>query len=182
MSRRRHELTDAQWEKIKDLLPGRKGDPGRTAADNRLFLDAIVYVLKTGIAWSDLPERYGKPNTVWKRFDRWCANGIWEKIAKALFDPDLEEIHLDSSSVKAHPVSSTGRRKPAEKRRRTQAALPGTQPRRTDNETTLCREQMRAAGASASDRRSKGRCSAGQGAAQSSRARDSPAHRGRCRL
>ena len=117
MSRRRHELTDAQWEKIKDLLPGKKGDPGRTAADNRLFLDAIVYVLKTGIPWSDLPERYGKPNTVWKRFDRWCANGIWEKIAKALSDPDLEEIHLDSSSVKAHPVSSTGRRQPAEKKK-----------------------------------------------------------------
>ena len=94
MSRRRHELTDAQWEKVKDLLPGKASDPGRTAADNRLFLDAVLYVLKTGIPWADLPERYGKPNTVWKRFDRWCANGIWEKLAKAHFDPDLEEIHL----------------------------------------------------------------------------------------
>jgi len=117
MSRRRHELTDAQWELVKDLLPGKTSDPGRTAADNCLFLDAVLYVLKTGIPWADLPERYGKPNTVWKRFDRWCANGIWEKLAKALSDPDLEEIHLDSSSVKAHPVSSTGRLQPNEKKK-----------------------------------------------------------------
>ncbi len=118
MKRRRHELTDAQWEKVKDLLPGKESDPGRTAADNRLFVDAVIYVLKTGIPWEDLPVRYGKPNTVWKRFDRWCAKGVWEKLAKALSDPDLEEIHLDSSSVKAHPVSSTGRRQPAEKKKK----------------------------------------------------------------
>lgn len=118
MSRRRHELTDAQWELVKDLLPGKASDPGRTGADNRLFLDAVLYVLKTGIPWADLPERYGKPNTVWKRFDRWCTNGIWEKLAKALSDPDLEEIHLDSSSVKAHPVSSTGRLQPHEKKKK----------------------------------------------------------------
>ena len=115
--RRRHELTDAQWELVKDLLPGKASDPGRTAGDNRLFLDAVLFVLKTGIPWADLPERYGKPNTVWKRFDRWCANGIWEKLTKALSDPDLEEIHLDSSSVKAHPVSSTGRLQRNEKKK-----------------------------------------------------------------
>ena len=70
---RRHALTDAQWERIKDLLPGRDGDPGRTAADNRLFVNAVLYILKTGIPWEDLPSRFGKPNSVWKRFDRWCA-------------------------------------------------------------------------------------------------------------
>ena len=57
--RRRHELTDAQWERIKDLLAGKQGDPGRTAADNRLFVNAVLYVLKTGIPWSDLPGRFG---------------------------------------------------------------------------------------------------------------------------
>ena len=116
--RRRHGLTDAQWEKIQDLLPGKEGDPGRTAADNRLFVDAVIYVLKTGSPWEDLPARYGKPNTVWKRFDRWCAAGVWEQIAAALEDPDLEEVQLDSTSVKAHPVASTGRRQPKEKKRR----------------------------------------------------------------
>lgn len=115
--RRRHELTDAQWNRIKDLLPGREGDPGRTAADNRLFVGAVLYVLKTGIPWADLPSRYGKFNTVWKRFDRWCAAGVWEQIARALGDRDLEEVQLDSASIKAHPVASTGRRRANEKKK-----------------------------------------------------------------
>ena len=115
--RRRHGLTDAQWDQIKDLLPGKEGDPGRTAADNRLFVEAVMYVLKTGIPWEDLPARYGKPNSVWKRFDRWCANGVWERIAQALGDADLEEVQLDSTSIKAHPIASTGRRQAGEKKR-----------------------------------------------------------------
>ncbi len=116
--RRRHELTDAQWNQIQDLLPGKAGDPGRTASDNRLFVDAVLYVLKTGIPWEDLPARYGKSNTVWKRFDRWCAAGVWERIARGLGEPDLEEVQLDSTSIKAHPVASTGRRRAGEKKRR----------------------------------------------------------------
>jgi transposase len=116
--RRRHELTDAQWERIEELLPGKAGDPGRTAADNRVFVDAVVYILKTGIPWADLPARFGKPNTAWKRFDRWCASGVWQRIAQALGEPDLEEVQLDSTSVKAHPVASTGRRLAGEKKRR----------------------------------------------------------------
>ncbi|MEN1706517.1 MAG: IS5 family transposase, partial [Planctomycetota bacterium] len=112
---KRHALRDEQWESIKGLLPGREGDPGRTAADNRRSVDAVLYVLKTGIPSEDLPERFGKPNTVWKRFDRWCKKGVWEKIFHALGEEDLEEelqeVCLDSSSVKAHPVASTGRKK-----------------------------------------------------------------------
>jgi len=115
---RRHELTDAQWEQIRDLLPGKAGDPGRTAADNRLFVDAVLFVLKTGIPWEDLPPRYGKPNSVWKRYDRWCAAGVWERVGRALGDPDLGEVQLDSTTVKAHPVAATGRRLPGEKKRR----------------------------------------------------------------
>jgi putative transposase len=114
---RRHELTDAQWEKVKDLLPGKASDPGRTAADNRLFVNGVLFVLKTGIPWDDLPGRYGKPNTLWKRFDRWCAAGVWERVALALGAPELEEVQLDSTSIKAHPVASTGRRQRAEKKK-----------------------------------------------------------------
>ncbi len=98
--RRRHELTDSQWEKIQHLLPGKASDPGRTAADNRLFVNAVLYVLRTGIPWEDLPARFGKHNTVWKRFDRWCAAGVWERIAVALGTPDLEEVQLDSTTIK----------------------------------------------------------------------------------
>lgn len=115
---RRHELTDAQWEMIKDLLPGKESDPGRTAADNRLFVNAVLFVLKTGIPWEDLPSRYGKSNSVWKRFDRWCASRVWERLANVLGDPNLEEVQLDSTTIKAHPVAATGRRLPEEKKRR----------------------------------------------------------------
>ena len=100
--RHRHELTDAQWAKIEQLLPGKESDPGRTAADNRLFVNAVVYVLKTGVPWADLPARFGKHDTVRKRFDRWCAAGVWEKIARATGDCDLEEVQLDATTIKAH--------------------------------------------------------------------------------
>jgi putative transposase len=115
--RHRHELTDAQWAKIEPLLPGKKSDPGRTAADNRLFVNAVVYVLKTGVPWADLPARFGKHDTVRKRFDRWCAAGMWEKIARVTGDADLAEVQLDSTTIKAHPVASTGRRQRGEKKR-----------------------------------------------------------------
>jgi putative transposase len=119
--RHRHELTDAQWERIRPLLPGKVGDAGRSAADNRLFVNAVLYVLKTGIPWADLPERFGKPNTAWKRYDRWCKTGVWERVGRALGGADLtdqhEEVQLDSTSVKAHPTASTGRRRRDEKNR-----------------------------------------------------------------
>jgi len=117
---RRHELTDSQWLLIESYLPGKTGDPGRTARDNRNFVNSVLFVLKTGIPWSDLPSRYGKPNTAWKRFDRWCANGVWKEIFLVLGEEvlidELEEAHLDSSIVKAHQVASTGRRLANEKK------------------------------------------------------------------
>ena len=119
---RRHELSDEQWNAIKDLIPGKEGDPGRSGEDNRRFVNAVLFVLKTGIPWDDLPERYGKPNSVWKRFDRWCAKGVWEDLFRAIGEPDLEEeleeVQIDSTSIKAHPVASTGRREAKEKKRR----------------------------------------------------------------
>ncbi|HLL90147.1 MAG TPA: transposase [Tepidisphaeraceae bacterium] len=116
--RHRHELTDTQWDELEQLLPGKEGDPGRTAADNRLFANAVVFVLKTGIPWSDLPGRFGKSDTVRKRFDRWCARGIWQKVARAAGVADLQEVQLDATTIKAHPVASTGRRRPNEKKRK----------------------------------------------------------------
>jgi transposase len=56
---RRHALADEPWERIKDLLPGKQGDPGVTAADNRLFVDGVLWIAKTGAPWRDLPERFG---------------------------------------------------------------------------------------------------------------------------
>ncbi|MEM8737904.1 MAG: transposase [Planctomycetota bacterium] len=112
--RRRHTLTDEPWERIKGHLPGKADDPGRTAVGHRRFVHAVIYQLKTGIAWEDLPTRLGQPNRVWKRFDRGCVKGMWERVAKALGDGDLvealEQLPLDSTSIKAHPTASTGRR------------------------------------------------------------------------
>lgn len=100
---RRHEITDAQWELIEPLLPGKEGDPGATAADNRRFINAVFWLAKTGAPWRDLPERFGKWNSVFQRYNRWCAKGVWWKIVEALGgDEDLEELMLDSSVVRAH--------------------------------------------------------------------------------
>lgn len=113
----RHELTDSQWNAIKDRISGKPGDPGRSGDDNRLFVNAVVYVAKTGIAWADLPERFGKPNSIWRRFDRWAAKGIWAELMEVLGVPELKELQLDSTVVKAHAVASLGRRKAGEKKR-----------------------------------------------------------------
>ncbi len=121
---RRHELTDAQWDMIKDLLPGKENDPGRTAADNGLFVNAVLFVLKTGIPWEDLLARFGKSNSVWKRFDRWCNSGVWQRLADVLDDPDLEELQLDSSVIKAHPIAATSRRLPGEKKKSPMHGVP----------------------------------------------------------
>ncbi|HBS29089.1 MAG TPA: IS5 family transposase [Phycisphaerales bacterium] len=114
--RRRHELSDEQWAKIEPLIPGREGDRGRHGMDNRLFLDAVLFIAKTGIPWRDLPERFGKWNTVWRRFDRWCAGGVWPRLADALGDADLDELHLDSTSIKAQHSAAGSRTQPGEKK------------------------------------------------------------------
>ena len=98
----RHALTDEQWARLKDLLPGRRGTTGRPARDNRLFVDAVLHVGKTGVPWRDLPGRFGNWNSVWRRFDRWSRRGVWEGVFESLQDPDLEWLLLDSTIVRAH--------------------------------------------------------------------------------
>jgi transposase len=99
---RRHEINDAQWNAIRDFLPGQEGDPGATAEDNRLFVNAIMWIAKTGAPWRDLPERFGKWNSVFQRFNRWCKNGVFQNIMEKLQDPDLGVLLLDSTIVRAH--------------------------------------------------------------------------------
>ena len=99
---RRHEIADAHWERIKDLLPGQPGDPGVTAKDNRLFVNAVLWIAKTGAPWRDLPERFGPWGTAWKRFDRWAKKGAWRRVFEALQDPDLEWMIIDSTVIRAH--------------------------------------------------------------------------------
>jgi len=99
---RRHEISDEHWDCIKGLLPGRAGDPGVTAKDNRLFMNAVLWIAKTGAPWRDLPERFGNWNSVWRRFDRWAAKGVWERVYRALQDADVKWLLLDSTVIRAH--------------------------------------------------------------------------------
>ena len=99
---RRHEIPDDHWDRIKDLLPGQPGDPGVTAKDNRRFVNAVLWIAKSGAPWRDLPERFGNWNSVWRRFDRWASKGVWERVFRELQDPDLEWLLLDSTVIRAH--------------------------------------------------------------------------------
>jgi transposase len=98
----RHEISDDNWKKIKDLLPGQRGQHGGVAVDNRLFINAILYIAKTGIPWRDLPERFGRWNSVFCRFNQWSKKGRWQAIFDVLQDPDLEWLMLDSTVIRAH--------------------------------------------------------------------------------
>jgi transposase len=102
----RHAISDADWERIEDLLPGRPGQTGWVAKDNRLFVDAVLWIAKTGAPWRDLPKQFGKWNSVWKRFDRWARKGTWRVVFEALQDPDLEWLILDSTVIRAHPCAA----------------------------------------------------------------------------
>jgi transposase len=77
---RRYGIRDDQWERIRDLLPGQEGHVGVTAADNRLFVEAVLYRYRTGMPWRDLPERFGDWKNVHQRFSRWAKSGVWEKV------------------------------------------------------------------------------------------------------
>lgn len=99
---RRHEITDDQWNRIEHLLPGQEGDPGVTARDNRLFVNAVLWIARTGAPWRDLPERFGIWNSVFQRFNRWCKSGVFATVMEHLQDPDLGALLLDSTIIRAH--------------------------------------------------------------------------------
>jgi len=106
----RHAIKDADWDRIKHLLPGQSGQHGKVAKNNRLFLDAVLWIAKTGAPWRDLPEYFGNWNSVWRRFDRWAKKGVWRGAFGVLQDPDLEWVILDSTAIRAHPHAAGAKR------------------------------------------------------------------------
>jgi putative transposase len=110
MGVKRYELSEAQWERIAPLLPGKASDPGRTGSDNRLFVNGVLWVLRSGAHWHDLPERYGKWKTAHKRFTRWAKAGVWEGVFESLSrDRDNRYLMLDSTLVRAHQQAASGK-------------------------------------------------------------------------
>ena len=96
-------LSDRQWRHIDKLCVGKPEDPGGTGADNRMFVEAVLWIARTGSPWRDLPDIFGKWNSVFVRFNRWSEGGVWQRIFAALSDdPDFEYLILNSTIVRAH--------------------------------------------------------------------------------
>ena len=107
MGQRRYALRDDQWDRIKDVLPGRAGHVGGTAKDNRLFVEAVLYRYRAGIAWRDLPERFGDFRVIHTRHTRWSQRGVWQRIFERLAEEaDNEYAMINSTIVRAHQHSA----------------------------------------------------------------------------
>ena len=115
-------LTDAMWARIEHMLPGKATDPGVTAADNRRFLEAVLWRTRTGSPWRDLPKRFGKWNSVFKRFRRWVLSGVFERVFNALSGAfDFEYVFVDGTVVQAHQKAAGAKGGPADRG----SAVPG---------------------------------------------------------
>jgi transposase len=115
---RRHELTDEQWDRLAPLLPPQHPATGRPAKDHRTIFNGILWILRTGAPWRDLPERYGNWKTAYSRFRRWQEAGIWDRI---LTEIQIEAAHddqidgsitmIDSSNIRAHQHAAGARKR-----------------------------------------------------------------------
>ena len=96
-------LTDAQWEKMRPFGLGKATDPGRTGGDARLFVEAVLWIARTGSPWRDLPESFGNWNTVFKRFRDWVKADVFKRMFDAVSDePDMEYAMVDATIVRVH--------------------------------------------------------------------------------
>ena len=103
-SYQRHDISDKVWAKLEPLLPGRKGSRGRRAQDNRRFINAVFWIIRTGAPWRDLPADYGDWKNTHRRFSRWRDKGIWAFIlATVVNEPNFEWLSIDTTHIKVHP-------------------------------------------------------------------------------
>jgi len=109
-SHRRHDLTDHQWSLLAPHLPGQAGSWGGIARDNRQFVNAVLWIFRTGAPWRDLPPDYGSWSNTHRRFCRWRDKGIWEKLLEIFIDePDFEWLMIDATHCKAHQHAAGAR-------------------------------------------------------------------------
>ena len=114
---RRGELTDAQWQRLQPLLPSQSPRVGRPNLDHRTVINGILWILRTGAPWRDLPERYGRWQTVSGRFYRWRKDGLWQRILSSLQQQanlegqlDWELHHVDGSVIRVHQHAAGAKR------------------------------------------------------------------------
>lgn len=92
------QLRDEQWRQIESMLPGKVGDGGRVAADNRQFVEAVLWIARTGNSWRALPAEFGRWNSVYQRFARWSRAGVWHRVFEVLGrDRSFRELFADSA-------------------------------------------------------------------------------------
>ncbi len=117
-------LNDEQWARIEPFVPGgRKGRRG-PRTNNRRFVDALIFMARSGGRWRDLPDRYGNYQTVKRRYYRWIEMGVLERLFEALAQQaDLDWVAIDSTSIRAQSQAAGARRKRGERTPRVLAAL-----------------------------------------------------------
>ena len=100
-------LSDADWDRISGLIIGRPDQKGSTGRDNRMFVEGVLWIVRTSSPWRDLPAAFGDWNSTWRRFNRWSQKGVWRRIFEAMSDdPDFEYLIVDSTIVRAHQHAS----------------------------------------------------------------------------
>ena len=110
-------LRDDQWERIAPLLRGKVGDRGRSGVDNRRFVEAVLWIARTGSPWRDLPVEFGNWNSIYVRFARWSKKNVWCNIFAVLReDADIEEVSIDSTVIRAHQHAAGAAKKTVNKR------------------------------------------------------------------
>ena len=96
-------LTDAQWARMAPHCLGKPGDPGRSGGDNRLFVEAILWIVRTGSPWRDLPDVFGRWNTVFRRYRDRARADVFKRLFDACSEePDMEYAMVDATIVKVH--------------------------------------------------------------------------------
>ena len=108
-------LSDAAWERMAPLIIGRPDQKGSTGRDNRMFVEGVLWIVRTGSPWRDLPEAFGDWNSVFRRFSRWSIKGVWWRIFEAMSDdPDFEYLIVDFTIVRAHQHAAGGEKRGSE--------------------------------------------------------------------
>ena len=96
-------LSDADWDRISGMIIGRPDQKGSTGRNNRMFFEGVLWIVRTGSTWRDLPIEFGEWNSVFRRFSRWSQKGVWQRIFEAMSDdPDFEYFIVDSTIIRAH--------------------------------------------------------------------------------